>query len=112
PFEAVHTIFDFVPEDQEAKLPVIGDIRELVLKARNRGVIEDADWAKIEPMIPPADLAPFGIEDLPDDMARPFTEKDGSRGRIVYISPTRGESVEDAKYLMRWADAFRETTLP
>jgi len=112
PFESIHTIYDFVPEEQQAKLPVIGEIRELVLKARSRGVIEDADWAKIEPMIPPADLAPFGIEDLPEDMARPFTERDGSRGRIVYISPTKGESVEDAKYLMRWADAFRETTLP
>lgn len=112
PFESVHTIYDFVPEEQEAKLPVIGEIRDLVLKARERGVIDDETWAKLEAYIPPADLAPFGIADLPEDMARPFTERDGSRGRIVFIKPTQGESVEDAKYLMRWADSFRETTLP
>lgn len=112
PFEAVHTIFDFVPEKQASKLPILAEIRDLVTRARARGVIEDADWARIEPMLPPEDLAPFGIQDLPSDLARPFTERDGTRGRIVYIQPTQGESTDDAKYLMRWADAFRSTTLP
>jgi predicted RND superfamily exporter protein len=43
---------------------------------------------------------------------RPFEEKDGTRGRIVYIVPTVGRSVYNAHYLMRWADSFREVRLP
>jgi len=43
-------------------------------------------------------------------LARAFTETDGTRGRIVYISPA--EDTEDARYLLRWADAYRETRLP
>ena len=63
-------------------------------------------------LIPPDDLAPFGVAELPDGIARLFTEKDGTRGRIVYITPTRDELTNDAKYLFRWADSFRETKLP
>ena len=45
-------------------------------------------------------------------MAAPFTEVDGTRGRLVYIVPATGESVWDGRYLIRWADSFRRTTLP
>jgi len=45
-------------------------------------------------------------------VARSFVEKDGTRGRLVYIVPTSGRSVWDAHYLMEWADSFRSTTLP
>jgi hypothetical protein len=44
-------------------------------------------------------------------VARAFTEIDGTRGRIVYISPIAPEAVDDAHYLLRWADAYRETPL-
>jgi len=40
------------------------------------------------------------------------SEVDGTRGRIVYISPTEGSSVDDAHYLLRWADSYRESKLP
>ena len=62
--------------------------------------------------MPPDDLTPFDIRDMPDGLARMFTETDGTRGRIVYISPTRTETVDDAHYLLRWADSYRETKLP
>ena len=45
-------------------------------------------------------------------MARPFTERDGTRGRIVYIAPRTGFSIWDANYLMRCADSFRHVKLP
>src|SRR5262249_3967475 len=45
-------------------------------------------------------------------MARAFTEKDGTRGRIVYITPKEGRSIWDGRYLELWADSFRTITLP
>jgi len=33
-------------------------------------------------------------------------------GRIVYIAPSEGKSIWDARYLMRWADSYRFTRLP
>jgi hypothetical protein len=87
-------------------------MRDRVLRARRRGFISDADWAELSPHIPDGEIAPIGIEDLPEQVARPFTERDGSRGKIVYIAPKSGFSVWDGKYLLRWADSFRRTELP
>lgn len=112
PFKDVHALQDFVPADQAAKIPVILEIRKWVLRARKQGKIEDEDWERLERFIPPTDLKPFGIEDLPAGIARPFSESDGRRGRVVYISPTSLDLVDDAHYLFRWADSYRRTELP
>ena len=45
-------------------------------------------------------------------MARPFTERDGTRGRIVYVAPTEGQSVRNLRYLLKWANAYRTVELP
>lgn len=112
PFEQVVTIFSLLPKQQVEKIPLVNEMRDRILRARQRGFIEDKDWVELEPQLPKAPVHEIGIADLPEQVARSFTEKDGTRGRIVYIVPTVGESVWDGKYLIRWADSFRKTTLP
>jgi predicted exporter len=112
PFKAVHALQDFVPSDQAAKLPVLVQLKEQVLRARRRHLVDDETWKKIARFLPPPDLHTFGMADLPAGLARPFTERDGTRGRILYISPTSDDLTNDAHYLFRWADAFRRTELP
>lgn len=112
PFERVVTIFSLLPKEQDEKIPLVEEMRRLIRKARSRGFIPDRDWAEIAPSLPEGEIKPIGIADLPEQTARPFTERDGTRGRIVYIVPKSGFSVWDAKYLMRWADSFRYTELP
>jgi len=111
PFQKVVSIFDLLPDHQQEKISLLTDIKDRVLRARQRHFIEDPDWARLEPHIPKT-LAPIGIDDLPEELARPFAQKDGSRGKIVYIVPSDGKSVYDARYLMHWADSFREVKLP
>ncbi len=112
PFESVRTLLDFVPEGQAEKLPILVAIRDKLFKARAKGFINDADWQEVEQLLPPENLTAYGIADLPDDVARAFTEKDGTRGRLVFVEPTSGYDENDLHYLLRWSDAFRETTLP
>jgi len=112
PFKDVYALQDYVPSDQEAKIPILLKLKERVLRAKKRGVISEEDWNRLKDYLPPDDLKPFGIADLPVGLARMFTETDGTRGRIVYIEPTNPEAVDDAHYLLRWADAYRETKLP
>jgi uncharacterized protein len=112
PFENVVTIYSLLPKDQKRKLPLIKEMREHIQKARKRGFINDKDWKDIQPYVPHEEPTLIGIPDLPEQVARPFTEKDGTRGRIVYIVPKSGFSVWDAHYLIRWAKSFRYTKLP
>ncbi len=111
PFDDIHALDDLVPSEQAAKIPVLLALKAKVLRARARELISDADWAELKDRLPPDDLTPFGPADLPADVAQAFTEVDGTRGRIVYISPTDASVTEDAHYLFRWADAYRESRL-
>jgi predicted RND superfamily exporter protein len=112
PFESVYTLEDFVPDGQTAKIPVALAVKKRVLRARARGGIPDADFADIAPLLPPDNLQAFAIADLPEALARPFSERDGTRGKLLFIEPTSGKSDSDARYLIRFADAFRSTRLP
>jgi len=99
-----------VPDDQASKIPILHSIRARLLRAKSH--IKPEDWRKIEPLLPPSELTPHSLSDLPEDLARPFTENDGTRGRVVLIEPTAGVPDTDLRYVMRWADSFRETHLP
>lgn len=112
PFKALHALEDFVPDQQAEKIPALIEIKDKIVRAHKRGIIKEDDWKKLEPYLPPDGVKPFGMADLPDGVARMFTESDGTRGRIVYISPIDAAAVDDAHYLFRWADAYRETKLP
>jgi hypothetical protein len=112
PFDKVVTVFDLLPKDQPQKLALIAEARERIDKAHRRKLVSDADWAELEKYLPPQGMKPLGVGDLPEQVARAFVEKDGTRGRLVYIVPATGRSVWDAHYLIEWADSFRRTVLP
>lgn len=112
PFEKVVTIFDLIPDRQPEKIQLLEETRDKIERIHARGKITDADWNDLVQWLPPKNLKPFDITDLPERVARPFTEKDGRRGLIVYIAPVEHESVRDVRYLRRWADAYREVKLP
>lgn len=111
PFAGVHSLWDMVAEDQEAKIPVLRQIGEKLERAREKSYIDDADWKKIKDGIPPHDLKPYGIADLPESLARPFSEKDGTRGRLVVVE-SEPSKAGNLRYLLRYSNSFRETHLP
>ena len=111
PFEAVHSLWDMVPEDQEAKVPVLAETGERLERARAKHYLNDADWARVKDYVPPPELRPYGLADLPDTIARPYSEKDGTRGRLVGIEPKPSRS-NDIRYLIKYSASFRETRLP
>ena len=112
PFEDVHSLDDLVPPDQAAHLARVRELARRLNRDHDRGAIDDKTWARLAPLLPPPDLQPFTAAELPAELLAPFTEKDGTRGRILYIEATAGQSDSDLHYLLRWADAFRSTRLP
>jgi hypothetical protein len=111
PFDRVISAFDLLPKDQDEKVALLSEILDRARRARRLGVVSDADYQKLQKELP-GELRPLTIADLPRDVAWPFEESDGSRGKLVYLVPTEGESLDDVHYLMRWADSFREVRLP
>ncbi|MFO0663597.1 MAG: MMPL family transporter [Polyangiaceae bacterium] len=112
PFEGVHALMDFVPKEQAEKLPTLVAIRDRLIRAHEKNMISEKDWKELEPILPTDKVVPFTAKDLPEDLARSFTDKSGTRGTLVLIQPTVGQDDEDLRYLIRYADSFRETILP
>jgi predicted RND superfamily exporter protein len=110
----VVTIFDLLPgapEVQRRKLEILAQIRKLthdpalvVLTEK-----EKADLAKIDPS---PDLRELGPMDLPAIARRPFTEVDGSVGKVVLVyPPERGISVWNGRDLLRIASVLQTIKL-
>jgi predicted RND superfamily exporter protein len=101
-----HSLHDFLPQDAPEKLLLLGEIRELSIDIRKH--VEDEDTLrKIDDNIPPETIDIPSLGDLPDEVARRFAEKDGTRGRIMVVAEAEEASIWDGRYLVRWAEGLR-----
>ena len=108
---AVATVFDFLPRDQTAKLPLIAHIRRQL----DDPVIQslpDMDKSVVETWMPPANLRELTAADLPDEIARRFREVDGTVGRVALIFPVRVWPNWDGHSLIRLSDVMKNVRLP
>jgi predicted exporter len=111
----VVTIYDLLPGTpaaQQRKLDIIAQIRKLThdpaLSSLNEK--EKADLAKVDP---PEGLHALAPAELPPLARRPFTETDGTLGRVVLVyPPERGMSVWDGRALLRIAGVLQYLHLP
>jgi uncharacterized protein len=104
-FGSVRTVYDLLPVDQEQKLPLLHEIRDLLIEVRPHVDEEQARF--IDENLPPEDLVVLRPEDLPETVARPFTERDGTVGTIVYVEHEVTRNQFDGRYLREWTEAAR-----
>jgi predicted RND superfamily exporter protein len=104
------SILDLIPKDQEAKIPLLNEIRDLLDK-KAIGWMTPEQKKEAEKYRPPDNLRPIRAEDLPAMLLRPFQEKDGTLGRIVYVYPAPGVASFEGKRLLAFAEAIREVQI-
>ncbi|MBW1762411.1 MAG: MMPL family transporter [Deltaproteobacteria bacterium] len=105
PWGDVYSIQSLLPDDQEDKVPILADIRKLLLDSRK--YVDDEDLAEIDEHIPPESIKPLTYFDVPVEVATMFAEKDGVRGRILVVTQREGFSTWDGRYLIRWSEGLR-----
>lgn len=102
-----HSLIEFLPKEPEEKKPLLAEIRELSLDVREH-VDDEETLQKIADNIPPENIVVPTLDDLPDEVALRFAEKDGTRGRIMMVQESEQFSTWDGRYLVNWAGALRE----
>lgn len=110
PWGRVRSIVDLLPPEQEARVPLVQELRALLLEFR--GYADEAQQAEIDANMPPEDVHILTDEDLPEDVVRPFRERDGSLGRIILIAKLRGALAWDGRYLVDVASRLRQVRTP
>ena len=110
-FASVRSIDDVLPGDQDAKLAVLAQIRGL-LSPQNLDALDPSQRAEALRLKPPDDLRRLTDADVPEALAWPFTEADGSVGRLILASAGKGYEVWDAHDTVRFAANVRALDLP
>jgi hypothetical protein len=108
---SVYDVLPGAPEAQRRKLALLRDIRKL---ANDPGIATlDAETRrKIRENMPPANLAVLGPEALPPLVRRPFTELDGTVGRILLVYHAENTaSLWDGHELQAFAGVLQHLTL-
>jgi hypothetical protein len=111
----IATVWDLLPgppEVQERKLAIIAQIRKLV-RDPALVVLNEKERAQLAQVNPPDTLRALGPKDLPVLAQRPFTEVDGSVGRVVLVYPVEtGLSVWNGRDLLQIAAVLQRLELP
>jgi uncharacterized protein len=109
PWNRVDGVHKLLPQDQEAKGPLLADLREVMLDLRRYA--NDKQRADIDDHLPPEHIVPLTLEDLPGSVTQPFTERDGTVGRILLVENEKARSIWDGRYLLEWSEALRQVRL-
>lgn len=107
---AVRCLDDLLPGEQLEKMDLLAEIRELMLGLLPH--LPDAQRRELEPWVPDESPSCVLLEDVPEPLRRPFIERDGRAGLILYVAMPPGFSVWDGRAFLRFAEAIRELRLP
>ncbi len=106
----VTTIFDLLPgtpDVQQKRLTLIEEIRKLATDPALE-LLDEKERQQLAEATPPAGLRILVPTDLPPLARRPFTEADGTIGRVVLVYPVdKGLSVWSGRDLLRIASVLQ-----
>ncbi len=108
---SVATAHDLLPEDQDAKLAVIGEIRSH-LHDPSMELLTADERKELDAWAPPEDLRKLTLADVPAPVVRRFEEVDGTVGRVAMIYPVRVWANWDGHNLIRLSDVIKNVRLP
>jgi len=110
-FDSVRSLDDLAPVDQERKRATLAEIRAL-LDDEALDLLDESDRAIAVELRPPAQIHTFGPDEVPLELAWPFTEQDGTRGRIVLVTGSVRFDMWNIRDLVAFATAVRAVELP
>jgi uncharacterized protein len=101
----ISTLDDLLPADQVAKLKVLADIRRLVDRVSPR--LAPDKRQKLSDLRPPDTLRPLVDGDVPEELAWPYIERDGTRGRLILANTGAGVDMWNTHDLQRFVSTVR-----
>jgi uncharacterized membrane protein YdfJ with MMPL/SSD domain len=108
-FQNIKSIEDILPANQGEKIVLLAEIRKMLDTALPE--LADAERKDLEKLRPPDDLQPLGDSDVPAEIAWPFTERDGTRGRLILADASDNYDTWNIKALISFADEVRKLDL-
>lgn len=111
--EACRSLYSFLPEQQEAKLAVLAEIRALLPPAVLERLPAQARQ-RAQQLLDGTPTRPLTITDLPAEATRLFKDRGGGTGGFVYVYPRHADraKLSLADNLFSFTDDIRRLELP
>jgi len=109
-FSQIHSLDEVLPSDQEKKLGVLTEIRA-DLDAHALSHLSAPEQKRAQEMRPPDDLRALVDADVPPELAWPYTERDGTRGRLILANTGWGVDTWNVHSLEHFAHEVRQMHL-
>ena len=110
-FGYVRTLDDLLPDQQVAKLALLAEIRALI-DDDLADELDPEDKKTAARIRPPDGIVTIGDADVPEDLAWPFIEKDGSRGRLLLAANADRFTTWNVHHRVEFAEGVRALDLP
>lgn len=107
--ESCKTLMTYVPDEQEQKLSVLADMRELLSSSTLKFLTPD-QLEEVEKFKKTFNLTELKVEDLPPEVVNLFEDKEGNQGIVAFVYPKA--DLWNGKELIKFADMLREVKLP
>ena len=104
----VKSVYSALPQDQDAKLALIADIRALL--DREEGLFSESERAKLDSLRPSLDVKKLTLYDLPADLTNEFKDKEGNILNFVAINAS--VELKDGKDAIRFAEEISHIETP
>ena len=104
----VKSVYSALPQDQDAKLALIADIRALL--DREEGLFSGSERAKLDSLRPYLDVEKLTLYDLPADLTNEFKDKEGNILNFVAINAS--VELKDGKDAIRFAEEISHIETP
>ena len=105
---AVSSQQKLVPEDQERRIGLLREVFRL-LTPRVLARLPEKTREVVERVLRGTDLRPFSLADVPWSLRRAFVERDGSNGKLVFVTPSiENASKRSGRQQIAWARRVRE----
>jgi uncharacterized protein len=109
-FSQIASLDDVLPEDQPKKLAILTEIRA-DLDSHALTHLSEAEQKRALQMRPPDDLRALTDQDIPKELAWPFTERDDSRGKLILANTGLGVNTWSVRSLSHFAHVIRQMHL-
>jgi len=101
---SVKSVYSALPSRQREKLTVIERLRSLIDDSRD--LLDKKDVARVDSLRQYLDVSELTLEDLPAEMTKSFSSKEGEILSFVMINAAG--PLRDGRYAIRFADEVRE----
>jgi uncharacterized protein len=104
-FSHISTLDDLLPDEQAAKLKILAEIRRLLDRVLPK--LSPDERRKLSELRPPDSLRPLVDGDVPEELAWPYVERDGERGRLILANTGLGVDMWNTHDLQRFVSTVR-----